>query len=307
MESGSAIEMELVEEEVNSTPSQHLLFSSKAATATTACLASLSPLSVLSATPAKTLNASLLPFLSPFSVLSAASVPDKTVKILKQTIQDEREALSVNALAQIRALATKESPDSEEMALVNALIVDHAPPPLGTSDVWKSFRKYSKSKRDGFAVCQICKSNGQSNWDSEVNYGASHSTSKLGQHLKAIHKEEHKRNVESFVEGQRKQGNTLLAALNVAPGLAAVDDYIEFIALACQPLDLCENEHFRKMITSLNQKSALGMLSARSAKEMVIFWRNEFLSETKIANIQYKIMNQYFNYLIFHDLGCSKS
>ncbi len=89
----SEIEMELVEEEVNSTPSQHLLFSITAATATTACLASLSPLSVLSATPAKTLNASLLPFLSPFSVLSAASVPDKTVKTLKQTIQDEREVL----------------------------------------------------------------------------------------------------------------------------------------------------------------------------------------------------------------------
>ena len=179
--------------------------------------------------------------------------------------------MSVNALAQIRVRPTKEALDAEEMAIINALIVDHASPPLATSDVWKSFRKYSKNKRDGFAVCSICKFNGLSNWDSEVSYGSSHSTSKLDQHLKSCHKEEHKRKLEQVVEEQRKAGITLLAGLNVAPGVAAVDDYIEFIALACQPLDLCENEHFRQMISSLNPKSPLGMLSARSAKEKVLF------------------------------------
>ena len=83
--------MGLVEEEVNCTPSQHLvlawsehlLFSTTAAPATTAVLPSLSPLSVLpslsplvlsAATPApdKTLVASLLPSLSPLSVLLTA-------------------------------------------------------------------------------------------------------------------------------------------------------------------------------------------------------------------------------------------
>ena len=78
--------------------------------------------------------------------------------------------------------------------------------------------------------------------------------------------------MESVVEEQRKAGTTLLAALNVAPGVDAVDNYVEWIALACHPLDTCENEHFRQMVHSLNSKSQLGVLSSRAAKEKVLFY-----------------------------------
>ena len=160
-------------------------------------------------------------------------------KHAQKQLQQERDAVSANALAQMSVLASQReatAADAKEKALVNALTLDSAPPNASSSEVWMTFRKYSVHKREEFAVCLCCKESGKSNWDSEVKYGASHSTSKLLQHIVSCHKEEHKRKLESVVEEQRKAGTTLLAALNVSPGVAAVDNYLEWIALGCLPV-----------------------------------------------------------------------
>ena len=94
--------------------------------------------------------------------------------------------MSANAIAQMNLLtsqAASTAADAKEKSFVNALTLETAAPPSTTSDAWSSFRKYSNNKRDGFAVCLCCKQAGKSNWDSEVKYGLSHSTSKLMQHI----------------------------------------------------------------------------------------------------------------------------
>lgn len=147
----------------------------------------------------------------------AAPRPDAAAKkIAAQKLQKERDAVSANAIAQMSVLASQRAAtdaDAKEKAIVNALTLDAAPPNASSSGVWVNFRKYSVHKREEFAVCLCCKECGKSNWDSEVKYGASHSTSKLLQHIASCHKEEHKRKLESVVEEQRKAGTTLLAEL----------------------------------------------------------------------------------------------
>lgn len=205
----------------------------------------------------------------------AAPRPDAAAKkIAAQKLQKERDAVSANAIAQMSVLASQRAAtdaDAKEKAIVNALTLDAAPPNASSSGVWVNFRKYSVHKREEFAVCLCCKECGKSNWDSEVKYGASHSTSKLLQHIASCHKEEHKRKLESVVEEQRKAGTTLLAALNVSSGVTAVDNYVEWIALGCLPLLICEDKYFREMVYSLNPKSPLNTLSARTATEKVLF------------------------------------
>ena len=198
-----------------------------------------------------------------------------------QLLQQERDAVSANALSQMALFASQAAStaaNDKEKSFVNALALEIAAPTSSTSVVWVSFRRYANGKRDGFAVCLRCKETGKSNWDSEVKYGVSHSTSKLLQHTGACHREDHKRRIELVVvEEERKAGTTLLAALNVAPGVAAVDNYVEWIALGCLPLDICESTYFRQMIISLNPKSPLGHMSSRAAKEKVLFTYRAFL------------------------------
>ncbi len=141
---------------------------------------------------------------------------------------------------------------------------------MTTSEIWNSFRKYENDKRDEYAVCLICKNDRKKNADAEVKYGASHSTSKLEQHLKSRHEEVHKRKIDEAVEEQRKKGFFLLNSLHVVPGIAAVDNFIEWIALSSQPISTCEDPYFRTMVSSLNSKSPLATLSYKTVKEKVV-------------------------------------
>ena len=206
-------------------------------------------------------------------VRTAASASTRAInKAAAQKLQQEREALSVNAQQQlISAAATAEAsnPEMSDKLYVNALQVNKNSPWNSTSDVWKSFRTYVGDSRDEFAVCTICKADGKSNWEAEVKYGASHSTSKLAQHISGKHTEAHKRNVEAVVAEERRAGTGLLNSLNVVHGGEAVDKYVEWIALDAKALDTCESPRFRAMVVALNQKSKLGTLTSKTVVEQV--------------------------------------
>ena len=202
----------------------------------------------------------------------AASTAAAAKKLAAKKVQQEREAVSLNALAQIKEKQVESTAvNAEENSIVNALTLEQKASASSISDVWQTFRRYSHDKRDEYAVCLRCKEDGKSNIESEVKYGHCHSTSKLHQHITSKHKEDHKRKLETVVEDLRKAGTTLLAGLNVIPGAATIDKYIEWISLGCHPLDICEDIHFRDMIHFLNPRSPLETLSARTAKEKVLF------------------------------------
>ncbi len=189
--------------------------------------------------------------------------------------QKEREALGEHARVSIIAAEKEklnyEDPEMKESrARVNALLVCERPPALAMSDVWTSFRKYTcNSKRENYAVCTLCLNEGKLNWDAEVCYGFSHSTSKLDQHLKSKHASVHKRKIETRVEDDRKNGINLLTSLNVVYGGAAVNHYIEWIVQEGKPIDTCESESFRAMISSLNAKSPLATLTKKTVATQV--------------------------------------
>jgi len=66
-------------------------------------------------------------------------------KVSAQVLQQERNALSINAISQLEAKSKEaelSAPDGKEKAEVNALLVCERPPAHSTSGIWVSFRKY---------------------------------------------------------------------------------------------------------------------------------------------------------------------
>ena len=102
----------------------------------------------------------------------------------------------------------------------------------------------------------------------EVNYGPTHSTSKLEQHITYKHKAQKKRKLETAVTAERKNGFGLDSFLNY--GGVSVDKYVDWIGMSCQPLDTCENHYFRAMVEALNPKAPLKNLSTETVINQVL-------------------------------------
>lgn len=113
--------------------------------------------------------------------------------------------------------------------------------PLGaTAAVWDYFGVYTLMRMLGHAVCLLCRL--------EVNRGADRSTTPLIQHLRHHHPEVL---IDGVVKRLQAEGRMDEFA-TVSPGF--LDAFVKWLVMTQQPLSVCENEYFERMVHSLNPK-----------------------------------------------------